>query len=171
MDTDAIKRTSRGRGAVGIAPLPFRVLVRTLPPPAKVLDFGCGRYAAQVAQLREMGYDAVGCDLWHPGSERHIIPGAYDAVLLSNVLNVQPNPPTLKLVIDQAASCVRPGGLLLCNYPEDPRKTTTSKGWVASSWLVKSLLAEAFGHSRVLCVGGRKSPVWVCTQGGPKGLV
>lgn len=114
--------TSRNRGAVGRNAIVPRVVREYAHRDDTILDFGCGKDAAHVMDLREEGYQkAMGYDFHLPASAI-ALQCQFDVVYLSNVLNVQDTPAMLTETIRQAWACVAPGGVLICNLPESPRK-------------------------------------------------
>ncbi|MFB9378080.1 class I SAM-dependent DNA methyltransferase [Kineococcus gynurae] len=112
-----------------------RLVRRLLPPPARVLDAGCGTGRVSV-RLAGWGYDVVGCDVDAtmveeararcPGVEFHAadlaglrpaaIGGPVDLVLLAG--NVVPllEPGSLVAAAQGVAAVLRPGGVLLAGF-------------------------------------------------------
>lgn len=128
----ALDDLKQGRGAV----VPRSFIENVAPRDGfTVLDYGCGATAPHVCALDEFGYDVVGYDL-EPRSEARreaylvnvgngwIDPTAlrrkYDAVLLSNVANVQASKRALAVLLDRAARTCRADGFLVANFPNDP---------------------------------------------------
>lgn len=96
-----------------------------------ILDFGCGKFCAQLLPLRDAGRDADGYDIWFEDHEppeggiysRQRLPfRRYDIVMLSNLINIQRTPEELRETLLEAQAFVNPGGCLVMNYPKDPRR-------------------------------------------------
>lgn len=142
--TQFVNRTSRRAGAVGKSPLCYqwaRKLLtdgikewqpgrtHTLPKDtAQILDFGCGKGAPHTQRMGEEGYHILGWDIGpnNPGISIPPPNRAYDLVILSNVLNVQPTAEDLTRVLSEAYQHVKPLGYLICNYPRQPRHNWVS---------------------------------------------
>jgi len=73
------------------------------PPPASVLDYGCGK-GQDVLFLVEAGYDAIGYD---PHYFPEMPEGTFDVGLCFFVLNVIPNPLERSQAIAQIATMCR----------------------------------------------------------------
>ena len=88
------------------------------PPPASVLDIGCGKLGGFVPTLRAHGYDAVGIDPQAPEGpdyrqapfEDADVPGPVDAIVASASLH---HVADLDDVLDRVARALRPGGTLV----------------------------------------------------------
>lgn len=141
-----VNRTSRASGAVGVRPVCYKYAhqltapdgpgicvcgktFRLLRPLARVLDFGCGKGARHALLLKAAGLAEV-----HPWDIGANCPGVgkpsgkYNLVILSNVLNVQPNSWDMQRVLKEAWSYVDKMGLMIMNYPKAPRHN-----WVSDS--------------------------------------
>jgi hypothetical protein len=119
-------RTARSGGAVGSKALVPRLVRDYAKPSDTILDFGSGPKAMHTMDLRKDGFYVVPYDFG-----RNITPGihdpealnfAYDFVFASNVLNVQSSQKMFDWTLGQIVSVMAPGGKLLANYPESPRK-------------------------------------------------
>ena len=96
---------------------PF-VRARVLPPPARVLEIGCGRLGGFVPMLRSSGYDAVGIDPNGPDGahyqrlkfEHAELPDRADVVIASTSLHHVTDPPE---VLDRITSVLGAGGALI----------------------------------------------------------
>lgn len=105
-------------------------LARLVPPPARVLDYGCG-YGRVTARLAEAGYhQAAGLDIsprmiergrrQHPGLDLRVIEAlptpfeeqSFDAVVLLAVLTCLPGDQGQEEVAAEAARLLGPGGVL-----------------------------------------------------------
>lgn len=136
-----VNKTSRHSGAVGKDPVCYRELdnILFLQPddtyPIRILDYGCGKNGTTRG--------IIFVDR-HPKKIKHYIPydignnrpqvdeeslrklaehlsQPFDIVILSNVLNVQPDWRKLDEVLFHAWSYVKDRGRLLVNYPAKPR--------------------------------------------------
>lgn len=150
--TKLVNKTSRRKGAVGKDPLCYRYardLLSNLPPAdIDILDFGCGKGATHAQALQEWlnnypPYATYSKRVWaydiganSPQKEDNYITTfpyhSYDMVILSNVLNVQPDPDLVVGVLNQAWKFVKPGGGLVVNYPHNPRYSGMHYGEVSS---------------------------------------
>lgn len=106
-----------------------------LPPPARVLDAGCGTGRVAV-RLAELGYDVVGVDVdasmidvaravapdldWRVGDLSAFDLGeTYDVVLLAGNTIPLLEPGTLVDVCRQVVSHLAPGGVVVCGFGLD----------------------------------------------------
>lgn len=148
-----VNRTSRSSGAVGTRPVCYKWALRLTstgiwmgglgtsfrlsPERVRVLDFGCGKGARHALALKAAGLAEV-----HPWDIGDNSPGAgkpagkYNLVILSNVLNVQPNSWDMTRVLKEAWSYVDKMGFMIMNYPKHPRHN-----WVTDS-RVRELVHE-----------------------------
>jgi|GEM_PF-2236941 len=142
----------------------INVIPRFLPlfaePGDEILDFGAGRGGLHMNILRKRGLTVTGyecgenfCEGLH---DSHALERQYDIVYASNVLNVQPTVKYLQEVLDLIESCVLPGGVFFCNFPDTPRKcpglTNTD---------VTDLLNERY--ERVIIIDG-PTLMWKCIK-------
>ena len=154
--TKLVNKTSRRAGAVGQDPLCYRCardiilshLWRVPPGDIDILDFGCGKGAPHTVALQEWLNNQPLYATYHkrvwaydignnsPQKDDGFIATfpyhSYDMVILSNVLNVQPDPDLVVSVLDQAWKFVKPGGRLVVNYPHNPRYSGMIHGEVSS---------------------------------------
>lgn len=114
-----------------------RCVQRLLPPPARVLDAGCGT-GRVAARLADLGHDVVGCDPdaamvevarrdrpdlpWLVADLADLTPeaagGRFDGVLLAG--NVVPFlGPSLPGAAQRCAQLLRPGGLVVAGFGLD----------------------------------------------------
>lgn len=106
----------------------LRGLRALVPPPASLLDVGCGN-GLFVAQAAADGYASRGIDTSLPPRDMCHMPGqlspctadeearqgaTYDVVTVLNVLEHVPNPDAFLQVV---ARLLRPGGILVCSMP------------------------------------------------------
>lgn len=147
-----VNRTSRSSGAVGTRPVCYKWALRLTstgiwmgglgtsrlsPERVRVLDFGCGKGARHALALKAAGLAEV-----HPWDIGDNSPGAgkpagkYNLVILSNVLNVQPDADDVSRVLKEAWSYVDKMGFMIMNYPKHPRHN-----WVTDS-RVRELVHE-----------------------------
>lgn len=136
-----VNKTSRSSGAVGKNPVCYKELDNILAlayegePPLRILDYGCGkngstrgiifvdRYPKRIQHY--IPYD-IGANTQHTSSKSvqclvNHLGQPFDIVILSNVLNVQPDWQHLEMVLHDAWRHVKPRGRLLVNYPRTPR--------------------------------------------------
>jgi SAM-dependent methyltransferase len=91
---------------------------RLPPPPARVIDIGCGPHGGFVPFLREGGYEAVGVDSEAPAAgpyhrvrfEELEVQERFDAAIASTSLH---HVTDLALVIDRIAEALNKGGVLI----------------------------------------------------------
>lgn len=96
---------------------PF-VSTRVPPPPAAIVDVGCGPYGGFVPALLQRGYYATGVDPTAPESssyqrlaiERYTSPQPVDAVVASTSLH---HVADLDVVLDKIATMLVPAGLVI----------------------------------------------------------
>ena len=123
---------------------PF-VSARLPPPPARVLELGCGRVGGFVPMLRPRGYEAIGIDPNAPPEpyyqrvefERAQLPEPVDAVVASVSLHHVTDPAA---VVDQIASVLVDGGtLIVIEWASEEFDEATAR------WCFERL-TEADGH-------------------------
>lgn len=122
-------RSSRTKGAVGAnakIPRVLRKFARELgfTKEARVLDFGAGAHAAHARAFQAEGYNVTAYEeenfnrVYH---DANALDHSYDIVYASNVLNTQKSLQELRRTIGQLRRAVKRGGLLVANYPSNPR--------------------------------------------------
>ena len=91
-----------------------------------ILDFGAGKGATHTIWLREQGFNVTAYDFGDNVVEglhdRDALSKQYKVIMMSNVLNVQSSVKMLMATLDQVYASLKPGGVLVCNYPSSPRK-------------------------------------------------
>lgn len=149
--------TARAAGAVGNKAITPRYVAETSVPGDLVLDFGSGPKAMHSQMLRGLGLDVVSHEF---GS--NVVPGVHDpralerlyrTVMASNVLNVQSSPEMLEETLGQLLSRMEPGGRVVANFPESPRKVSLSPEDVVR-------LAESKGVGVKRVGGTKRAPLW-----------
>jgi SAM-dependent methyltransferase len=104
------------------------------PPPANVIDLGCGQFGGLVPALHRAGYEAYGVDIEAPDG-----PGYYqvefeqfmpaqpaDAVIASTSLHHTADP---DVVLDHVRVALRPGGALIVVEWDWPRFDERTARW------------------------------------------
>jgi hypothetical protein len=157
-------RSSRSSGAVGGHPTrATQHFIQLIPsdPYYRVLDFGAGRKATQSAILRGAGYQDVtayefGDNVIEGIHDKHALRKQYDAILVSNVLNVQSSHSMLQETLCDIRMACAPECRVICNYPGSPRYIPIMAA--------DDLEAILKSHFRILSrVGGMSyAPVWCC---------
>ena len=124
-------RAERGEDIHGEASF----VVDLVPPPARVLDAGCGTGRITV-RLAELGYDAVGVDVdrtmlavaehespeldWRHGDLASFdLEQTFDLVLLAGNIIPLLEPGTLRDVAGRLAHHLAPGGVIVCGFGLD----------------------------------------------------
>jgi SAM-dependent methyltransferase len=118
-----------GSGKMFTHPVNIAWLQKYLPPPADILDYGCG-YGRVVATLAEHGYQATGVDAagamtekarrLHPTlrfapitpPETPFADETFDAAVLFAVLTCIPGDDEQRAAIEELCRVLKPGGLL-----------------------------------------------------------
>lgn len=154
-----VNKTSRHSGAVGKDPVCYKELDRVLEIQGgkgkRVLDFGCGKgglargfvFLEKHKLKTYIPYD-IGANTFHKGSEEELAAGLaepFDYVVLSNVLNVQPSEELVKMVLLVAWKHLKPGAMLIVNYPAKPRHnpmTDLGLSYILADLSGKSLAME-----------------------------
>ena len=120
-----VNKTYRHKGAVGKLAVTPKLVAKIANLDDKILDFGAGTQAMHAHMLRAMGYKVDAFEIgfnWRYGVHLHKpAPNTYRWVYLSNVLNVQPSPEKLEMVVRRAAGFLADDGVMVANYPRTPR--------------------------------------------------
>lgn len=125
-----------GGGAVGKLPLCIRWVDKIVDKNKRILDFGSGKHRRGQEILSSLGYSNVDSfDIGSNVTDKHVTTleeESYDVVVLSNVLNVQGSVIEFIKVIDDAVSALKPTGILIWNYPLEPRKWDRDENYVVN---------------------------------------
>jgi len=150
--------TARAAGAVGRRALVPRRVLEIARPGQSILDFGAGPKAMHTMMLRDAGLDVTAHEF--PANARQGVhdPDAlrwqYDIVMASNVLNVQSSNAMLQETIDQLVGLKQPGGVIVANFPESPRKLPgASVERIEEYFRLRGLQPHRVG-------GTKQAPVW-----------
>jgi hypothetical protein len=174
---DAAKKIKEGKGPL-IARWVYNYI--SARSDTRILDFGAGAGAVQVAALRELGYKIDGYE-WAPEagdtSKRAkqyrasvdaglLAPDAldmsYDVVLASNVMNVQRSWGCFHVTLDDLKGLLdAPGAEFVTNLASEPRVIWDKKKAEGYDEL-ESLLVYHFGYVDRDEVPGSKESVFVC---------
>lgn len=136
MMTDSRIKTARRKIGNGIPGVVYQ-WIKINCAPTQLLDFGCG-YGQAKEYLSE--FDWVGYDLLPErfgGSNPP--PALYPIVAMSNVLNIQENWADLVKTLTEASLQVQVGGLLVLNYPANPRRMPRYDFEFMSGWILGAL--------------------------------
>ena len=124
-----------------------------------ILDFGAGKRAIHTQWLREKGFNVTAYDFGENCIEglhdKDALNKRYGVVMASNVLNVCSSEQMLHETLSQISKSLKPGGILVCNYPASPRKL---------DWRVEDIacIIRSYIGSDMQRVGGSYSaPLWV----------
>lgn len=105
---------------------------------ATVLDFGSGKLGHHLHRIRDMDINITGYDIGENFDpkihDEDALDKRYDVVLASNVLNVQPQISALQLTLYEIQSATKLDGILIFNYPAEPRKIPEIKLADIVSW-------------------------------------
>lgn len=140
--TEAIKRiqkTARYSGAVGNKLTAVsQWAIKLGYPGLKILDFGCGLKHKQTNKLRKYDLDVTPHDFEINSS----LPGSeFDIIMLSNVLNVQEKQEQVLEVLLSCKNLLAPGGYVLANYPQSPRRIKSM-----TKDVLEDILGGVFSH-------------------------
>jgi len=115
-----LQKTARAGGAVGNRLTAVsRWAIKLGYSGLKILDFGCGPRQRQTKKLLKYGLDVIPHDF---DINPSLIGSEFDIIMLSNVLNVQENQDQVLEVLVNCANLLAPGGFVLANYPQSPRR-------------------------------------------------
>lgn len=120
----AMSKTFRYGGAVGAGKAKLPQYVAHIASPIDlILDYGAGSRIPHTLWLRSLGLNVVATDQYFDSSvhDLYAFERRYDIIMCSNVLNVQERPQDIVNVIYQLRSVLKPDGVLVVNYPENPR--------------------------------------------------
>lgn len=128
----------------------------------KILDYGCGPEEKYVREMEYASMDAVGVDFSIPGSrEEHLGKGQkYDIIVVSNVLNVMDNEKDLRGMVSELRAHLAEDGIVLANYPTDPRKLGLSVKQMTD------VLSEFFAVERISRDLAKSNVVFRLSRGG-----
>jgi hypothetical protein len=94
-----------------------------------ILDYGCGKNPCPI-ELPEDKKDIyftrfnhdIGKNTRYPGVTSILPFNFVDIVIVSNVLNVQPDMEHIERVLGEVDFCMKDEGIAIINYPKEPRK-------------------------------------------------
>lgn len=151
-------KTSRSGGAVSAKAIVPRYVASIACPSLAILDFGAGKDAVHTKRLRSRGLNVTAHDFggnFHEGThDGKALLKQYDIVFASNVINTLDNGDALWETFYSLWQAVRPGGRLVMNYPESPRKLDASPN------MIKLLFAIVTGHTLTKVGGTKRAPIW-----------
>lgn len=129
-----------------------------------ILDFGAGKLALQTKYLLSQGFEDVtaydfGTNLNDGIHDPNALRRKYDVIMASNVLNVSSSEDMLRETLMDMKKASKPGTVIICNYPNSPRKWVEN-GKPVPSKVVKDIIEEVFGNEPVLAAGTNSTPVW-----------
>ena len=132
-----------------------------------ILDFGAGKLALQTKYLLSLGFEDViaydfGTNLNDGIHDPNALRRKYDVIMASNVLNVSSSESMLRETLMDMKKASKPGTVIVCNYPNTPRKWTEN-GKPVPSKTVKGIVEEVFGTEPSLVAGTNSAPVWELT--------
>ena len=138
-----------------------------LPRDSKILDFGAGR-GTQSRRLQGIGEYAPhekhsehapkepftnvhSYDTQPPYDDESKLKDKYDAVMASNVLNVQADDKSLTSTLDQLQELLNDKGHIIANFPSTPNKHPN----ITNPSEMQSRLEDHFGKDKVTPIKGR----------------
>ena len=142
-----------------------------LGPAGTIVDIGCGT-GLSCESMAQTGWDVVGVDLCRPMLARAVaesrvascinadaastgLPdGCADAVILSNILHIHPQPCT---VLQEASRLLTPGGTIVCVWPAESASFRRAFG--VDVRLGRSLGASVVAGVLRIFVGAAGAPV------------
>jgi len=158
-DVKVANATSRAAGAVGARAIVPRVVQYIAKPSDTILDFGSGHAAQHALRLRQAGLTVTAHEFGdnvRPGLHApDALAYTYDIVYASNVLNVQSSVAMLKTTIRQLHEACAWGGIVICNYPQSPRKAGLKPSEVRAELRRQFSVVERVA-------GTSSAPVWEC---------
>jgi hypothetical protein len=119
-----LQKTARRGGAVGVKPTAVTRWTEKLAYKGlRILDYGSGQKQIQTRHLRSLKLDVTPYDF-------NLNPDAlneeWDIIMVSNVINIQPDMKTLRGVFKEVGELLRAySSFALFNYPKSPRKIAT----------------------------------------------
>jgi hypothetical protein len=159
-----MNKTNRSNGAIGnnaIVPRLVEDILKRIDYRALVvLDYGAGKEAKHVLNLRKTGHIISGHEIgdnFNP--DLHVanvmtMNVKFDLIYASNTLNVQPHERGVLAMLDDIHSHLKPGGWFIANYPASPRKSDISAK-VLAQWIKNTFQCEP-----ELIHGTKSVPVW-----------
>lgn len=131
MSVRELTKTARTKGAVGPHATVPRLVVGIHPRGGSVLDYGAGPKAIHSEMLRSFGFIVTAYDIgenFNPEvHDKNALNNTYDIVMASNVINVQTSAKDIIKVIWELKNACKDNGLVIFNYPKEPRKLIFSK--------------------------------------------
>lgn len=155
-------KTARAAGNVGFRALVPRHVGSTAKTGESILDFGSGPKALHTENMKSKGLDVTahefGSNVVEGVHDPNALGRQYDTVMGSNVLNVQSSETGYRVTLDQMDKAVKPGGRLVVNLPETPRKMAITPERIQAD-------LEAMGYQVKRVGGTKKSPVFEAIKG------
>lgn len=135
-----------------------------------ILDYGCGKNPCPI-ELPEDKKDIyftrfnhdIGKNTRYPGVTSLLPYDFVDIVIVSNVLNVQPDIEHIERVLGEVDFCMKDEGIAIINYPKEPRKADV----LITAFDMKLLLERKFSEVKVIynCCkkldAGSSSPIFL----------
>lgn len=151
-------KTSRSAGAVGSKAVVPRYVASIASPNMVILDFGAGKQAIHTKMLREKGLNVIAHDFgdnYNPSVHHDMaLMFHYHIVFASNVINTLDSGNALWETFNSLWRAVRPGGRLVMNYPESPRKLDISPS------VMMKLFEDGTGRTLTRVGGTERAPIW-----------
>ena len=98
----------------------------TVKSDLSVLDYGSGKDAIGTQKLKRYFFDVTSYDIGENFNSKYHDPDAldrtYDLIMVSNVINIQPDIDCVEKVLDEVRSRLSSTGMAYINYPKSPRK-------------------------------------------------
>ena len=167
---ERVNQTSRTNGGF-VKPIIYNQVVgdllkeQKIPKTGSFLDFGSGNPPSGTESLRKKhnlsitAYD-IGDNVGE-GVDENALSKRYDVVLVSNVLNVQPNWAEVTNVLKQVKRVVKKTGVVIANFPSSPRLINNDNDDQDKRVTTEAMEKEIENFFEIESLSGYNGKIWL----------